>query len=428
MAGPPSAQDVADALAITLERQDASGAPWCPPRDGQALRRWVTDRSAPLGGGIRRVVRLVRLMAAADGRDYMRFLYLRLTALRARQFRSALQAAVAEGRLPTHVAMLTDTGLLLQEPALTPRAGAREQFEIDFAQMPRLAALLDFLHNALGFAAIADLLAPLLQRGTPAGSADEVARSLHAALNAWLSERLESANHIRQAQRMRAFLAGRGRVAPEAVDDESILLFWTSVAEAADDDRIEGFRLYRSAACALLRYRQASARRGGGHASGDVARSRAGDRSRRARERYNRSGRVEHRAMAIAAARLGIAAREPCQMADREGAASALQLSRRSGRRGRAARGGGRASLLARRPRRRRALRPRLPAHSVARRCVRIGAGFDRRPPEKAHGGDRRQLRRRRPRSTTVLTRHRRLPMPTCASSCASNAWLHWRR
>ena len=257
MAGPPNAQDVADALAITLERQDASGAPWCPPRDGQALRRWVTDRSAPLGGGIRRVVRLVRLMAAADGRDYMRFLYLRLTALRARQFRSALQAAVAEGRLPTHVAMLTDTGLLLQEPALAPGAGAREQFEIDFAQMPRLAALLDFLHNALGFAAIADLLAPLLQRGASAASADEVARSLHAALNAWLSERLESANHIRQAQRMRAFLAGRGRVAPEAVDDESILLFWTSVAEAADDDRIEGFRLYRSAACALLRYRQA---------------------------------------------------------------------------------------------------------------------------------------------------------------------------
>ncbi len=29
----------------------------------------------PLGGGIRRVVRLVRLMAVADGRDYMRFLY-----------------------------------------------------------------------------------------------------------------------------------------------------------------------------------------------------------------------------------------------------------------------------------------------------------------------------------------------------------------
>jgi hypothetical protein len=123
--------------------------------------------------------------------------------------------------------------------------------------MPRLAALLDFLHNALGFTVVADLLAPLLKRPVPASSATEVARALHAALNAWLSDRLESTNHILQAQRMRAFLADRGRIAPEAVDDESILLFWTTVAQASDEERIDGFRLYRSAAGAMLRYRQA---------------------------------------------------------------------------------------------------------------------------------------------------------------------------
>src|SRR5262249_54821689 len=44
MAASPSAQDVADALGLTLERQDAAGAPWCPPGDGVALRKWVTDR------------------------------------------------------------------------------------------------------------------------------------------------------------------------------------------------------------------------------------------------------------------------------------------------------------------------------------------------------------------------------------------------
>jgi hypothetical protein len=70
MAGPPTAQDVADALGLTLEREDASGAPWCPPGDGMTLRRWVSDRSASLGTGIRRGVRLVRVMAIADGRDY----------------------------------------------------------------------------------------------------------------------------------------------------------------------------------------------------------------------------------------------------------------------------------------------------------------------------------------------------------------------
>jgi hypothetical protein len=123
--------------------------------------------------------------------------------------------------------------------------------------MPRLAALLDFLHNALGFTVMADLLAPLVQRGLPTRSANDVARTLHAALNAWLGERLESATHLLQAHRIRAFLAGRGRVAPESVDDETILLFWIAMAQISDDERVDGFRLYRSAACAMLRYRQA---------------------------------------------------------------------------------------------------------------------------------------------------------------------------
>jgi hypothetical protein len=257
MAGPPSAQDVADALAMTLEREDASGAPWCPPGDGVVLRRWVSYRSASLGTGIRRVVRLARLMAIADGRDYVRFLYVRLTALRARHFRYALEASAAEGRLPGNFATLSDGGVRLREPALVTPGGADADFEIDFGQMPRLAALLDILHNALGFTVVADLLAPLLQAGGLASHADEVARALQAALNAWLSERLESANHILQAQRIRAFLVSRGRLAPEAIDDEGILLFWTTVAEAPDDERIDGFRLYRSVASAMLRYRYA---------------------------------------------------------------------------------------------------------------------------------------------------------------------------
>jgi hypothetical protein len=135
-----------------------------------------------------------------------------------------------------------------------PDGGA---FEIDYGQMPRLAALLDLLHNALGFGAVADLLAPVLSQDVPASFANDIARSLHAALNAWLGERLESANHLLQAQRIRAFLAKRGRVAPEAIDDESILAFWIATEESTEDERIDGFRLYRSLACAMLRYRHA---------------------------------------------------------------------------------------------------------------------------------------------------------------------------
>src|SRR5882724_12032307 len=108
MTASPNAQDVAEALAMTLEREDTFGAPWCPPGDAESLRRWVTDRSASLGTGIRRVVRLARLMAVADGRDYARFLYVRLPALRARLFRAALQEAAVQGRLDRSVAVLLD--------------------------------------------------------------------------------------------------------------------------------------------------------------------------------------------------------------------------------------------------------------------------------------------------------------------------------
>src|ERR1700751_3718234 len=108
MTGQPSAQDVADALAMTLERDDPSGAPWCPPGDGAALRRWVTDRSASLGTGIRRAVRLARRMAVGDGRDYIRFLYEPVGSLRGRQFRAMLGRAAAEGRLPKSVATLSE--------------------------------------------------------------------------------------------------------------------------------------------------------------------------------------------------------------------------------------------------------------------------------------------------------------------------------
>jgi hypothetical protein len=259
MPNPPSAQDVADALAMSLEREDISGAPWCPPSDAVALRKWVTDRNASLGTGIRRAVRLARLMAVADGRaDYIRFLYERLGSLRARLFRQVLERAAAEGRLPKSIATLTEDGVRLHEAALMPPGASQEFFEIDFVQMPRLAALLDIMHNALGFTSVADLLAALLPKaGAPKSSADEVARALQAAMNGWLSERLESNNHILQAQQIRGFISSRGRLAPETVDDETILLFWIKAAEASEAERIEGFRLYRTVAAAMLRYRAA---------------------------------------------------------------------------------------------------------------------------------------------------------------------------
>jgi len=256
MRAPPSqaAQEVAEALAMTSERTAADGSPWCPPRDADQVQHWVTDRGRELGGGIRRVVRLARLLAAAEG-NYLQFLHVRLPTLRTRHFKVALHAAAAAGRIPRAMATFTANGVRMHEAALAPPGAIG--FDIDFAQMPRLAALLDVLHNALGFGAVEDLLKPILARGAPSLRADEVARTLHARLNAWLSERLESPHYIRQAQKMRAFLASRGPVKPHAIDDEAILDFWVSAAATPGDSETEGFRLFRSSARAMLRYRRA---------------------------------------------------------------------------------------------------------------------------------------------------------------------------
>jgi hypothetical protein len=248
-------------MAVTFEREDLAGSQsrWCPERDAIVVRRWITDRSRELGGGMRRVVRFARFAAVAGNGNYLRFLYdARIPSLRAAHFRATLQGACASGRLARALFTVSSSGVTLHEPAMcVAGADGTAGFAIDFAQMPRVAALLDVLHNALGYAAVEDVLEPILVRAAPQVHADEVARALHAKFNAWLADRLDSPHHIRQAQTMRAFLAGRGPLAPEAVDDEAIVAFWTSVAAAPDASEAEGFRLFTSAARAMLRYRRA---------------------------------------------------------------------------------------------------------------------------------------------------------------------------
>ena len=140
-----SAQEVADAMAATFEREDLAGsqARWCPERDAITIRRWVTDRSRELGSGIRRATRFARLAALAAAGDYVRFLYDgRIPALRSAHFRAVLQAA--QGRLAQGQVTLSPSGVVLQEPSM--RLMGKEEsggFSIDFAQMPRLAALLE---------------------------------------------------------------------------------------------------------------------------------------------------------------------------------------------------------------------------------------------------------------------------------------------
>ena len=262
--------ELTDALAMMVERTTRHGELWCPPRVSAAISRAIFDRSEDLGSYAHQSMRFVRLAALCTPRGYVDFLYGAVPILRAEAFHSAIQAAIARGTLPTSAVRIGQDGVVLLEQAMSTRNA--KGFELAYTQMPALAAFLDVLHNTLGYAAIAALLAPIAARDVEPAPADEIARLVRSRLNGWLSPRLEAGHRREQAKRIHEFLVHRGAVSPEAIDDDMILEFWLARAgfwrgrmDTAETDRDkleklardEGLRVFRSAARLILRYRQA---------------------------------------------------------------------------------------------------------------------------------------------------------------------------
>ena len=253
----PLAGDLWAVLSELKERTAPGGGPWCPPHDAAAISRCIIDRTDDLGTNLQAVIRLVRLAALASPAGYVGFCYPKR--LRSEVFRGAVEEAIRQGCLKPQFVAAGSNGVRLLEPGMAA-GGDAGGFEIAFAQMPRLAALLDVLHNTLGYAEVAALLRPIAEGHERPIPAAETGRALRTRLNAWLKPRLESAHRRNQAKAIHAFLASQGAFAPDKISDEVILSFWRDRIErelaGAEDD--SGFRLYRSAAKLVLRYRRVS--------------------------------------------------------------------------------------------------------------------------------------------------------------------------
>lgn len=283
------AWELLDALAILRERKVSLGdghepIGWCPPWAAAAIRRCVIDRSGDLWPNLRAAVRLVRAASLAEPRGYVHFMYGSVRALSGPRFRAGFHAARDRRRVPATGLEIGPQAVRLLETEMLARTGAGiDGFEITYAQMPRLVALLDVLHNTLGYDKVAELLEPVTTAGRPALAADDIAKVLRSAFHGWLAPRLDSPRHRQQAKLIFAFLrttagpepglgtpAGAGPdrsvvPAPEHVTDQSIVEFWKlrakhwhgrgkseSTRKSAQD---EGFRAYRATAQAMLRYR-----------------------------------------------------------------------------------------------------------------------------------------------------------------------------
>jgi hypothetical protein len=249
------------------EGQVSAGVLRCRPKDAEAVVGMIVDRTKELGGCIQQLVRLVRL-AALCRRHPLEFFYTAVGSFRAENFRRA----ITENSIPSTVIRLEDDGVVFLEPDMRAESGKGKAFDLGFNQMPRIATLLEVLHNTFGYDALY-FGAPTPESGTSGEligifraivtespePAYKVASRLQSCFNRWLTEALgTSAYEERQADAIADFLRDRP-VGFEAINDELIFDFWRCKAVEPGNSDGEGFKLYRSAVRAMLRYRRALA-------------------------------------------------------------------------------------------------------------------------------------------------------------------------
>ena len=261
----PKEQELVHAFLDIADRRVSNGDHWCIPRHVTVVQRWLYGRSKDLGGALRQLVRLVRILSRVDGGRYGLAQYARLPVLRTEVFRRVLTAESERNALFGIAEINWKTkrtaggqikreaiGIVLTEPAMG--VGTR-RFDLRFGQMPRLVALLDVIVNLLPYCSVNELLKGLLGP-TVSDTADEFARRLAAALNAKISDCLDSNHRLRQAQAIREFLISTKRLKPDDIDDVAVLDIWIHLSRS---EEVEGFRLFRSAARHTLRYRDSLA-------------------------------------------------------------------------------------------------------------------------------------------------------------------------
>ncbi|MCR9193405.1 MAG: hypothetical protein NXH88_01660 [Hyphomonas sp.] len=249
--------EIALALGLTMERETASGRPWCPPATATRLKRYLTGYAKELDGLSHQGVRLFYAMETAHPNGVAGFLYGALKQLTPDHFRSAF----GNTGLGTSGAFDGNT-LRLTEPGLAAASG--KPFELSVKQMPLVAAYLDAAHNMLGFDPVHELVLPLWS-GDGARASD-VAAALRTALSNWMRPGLQKEHYLRQARVIAAFLQTRAITRPDGIDDETIIALWESQAKLIRADALdeksserptEGFKTYQNAARLTLYYRQA---------------------------------------------------------------------------------------------------------------------------------------------------------------------------
>ena len=236
-------QELVEALAMTTERETFSGSPWLPTFVAEQLVRIVRDRD---GRKFHMLVPFLKVAASCSRGDYIRFFYMDVPMARTAHFRHVILKAQAAGRLAKNDITLTEEGVTVRDGA------TGKSFSVNFANMPLLTALLDVLHNSLGYQAVAAIVEPYI-KGMPGRDYATTANALFSAFNEWLAPRLTSGHHHAIARSISDHLESLGwHAGKDEIGDAEVLSFWCAASSA--EKPIDGVKLWRKAVIAVLRY------------------------------------------------------------------------------------------------------------------------------------------------------------------------------
>ena len=131
------------------------------------------------------------------------------------------------------------------------------RFELRYARMASLAAMMELLVSSLGYRVLVDVLEPLSASVLDRGAVSAAARGLARGLYAWLGDHLPAAQAQRKFHAMVEFLERTlgTDFTEDDIDDETILRFWLGRLEgesAGPSGSSSDFRGYRNTFLAFL--------------------------------------------------------------------------------------------------------------------------------------------------------------------------------
>ena len=141
-----------------------------------------------------------------------------------------------------------------------------DQFDVPFARMPVLSALMYFLLETVGYQAADDAFSEMLEDATRRKAVSDAANQVSRRLYDYLGNHLRPAQEQGKFEQIVSFLKAQNGGGEAEINDAAILAFWQAQTEAKDDN---DFKQYRSALRAFVAFVKAIE---GGKSKGAVAR------------------------------------------------------------------------------------------------------------------------------------------------------------